>query len=327
VPARRIRVHVETFRPGESELQITREQLTSTLTSYSVDPENLDISFNDDPGKFEQQACDAEVIFAVRRPKSLAGASQLKWVQSISAGVEALLPLLKNDVLLTNASGVHREKGGEFILTSVLMLNYAIPKFITDKQEKRWLPRFESTLQGKRALLLGVGSIGGEGARLLKERGAVTIGVMRSRSVRPHVDKCAALSDLDTLLPEVDFLISSLPLTSETEGLMDQRRLDLLPKRAGIVSVGRAKVFDSDAVISKLKNGSLAGAVLDVFPTEPVPDDSPFWTTPNLIMTPHCSVDDHSVYMEQCLHIFAENISHYIAGKPMKNVVDPALGY
>ena len=324
---RRIHVHVENYRPGESGLWLEPETLEAALAARSLPRDRIDLSFNDDPSRTEDVASSAEVLFAVRRPKTLAFAGGLKWVQSVSAGVEALLPLLPAGAVLTNASGVHADKGGEFILTAVLMLNYAIPQFVDDKAARRWEPRFESPLKGKRATLLGVGAIGAEGARLLKLLGAFTVGVTRSGTPRPSIDKSAAVSELDRILPQTDFLVSSLPLTAETAGLMDRRRLDLLPHHAGIVNVGRAKVFDTDALLSKLHQGTLGGAVLDVFPVEPVPADSPVWNTPRLIMTPHCSVDDHAVYMDRCVAIFADNLERYLNGAALRNVVDAGRGY
>jgi len=248
-------------------------------------------------------------------------------VQSTSAGVEALLPLMPPGAVLTNASGVHREKGGEFILAAVLMLNYAIPRFASDKQHRRWAPRFESTVAGKRAMLLGVGAIGGEGARLLRLVGATTIGVTRSGGRREHVDRSVTFAAIDEFLPQTDFLVSSLPLTRETEGMIDRRRLDLLPRHAGVAIVGRAKVFDCDALLDKLADESLGGAVLDVFPEEPLPPQSRFWTAPNLVITPHCSVDDHAVYMDRCVALFSDNLGRYLSGAPLRNVVDPERGY
>jgi phosphoglycerate dehydrogenase-like enzyme len=132
---------------------------------------------------------------------------------------------------------------------------------------------------------------------------------------------------MDSVLPASDFLISSAPLTPLTEGMMGRKQLDLLPAHAGVVIVGRAKVFDCDALVAKLHEGSLAGAVLDVFPIEPLPENHPIWKTPNLIMTPHCSVDDHNVYLDRCLDIFHDNLVRYLDGKPLKNLVDSRLGY
>jgi phosphoglycerate dehydrogenase-like enzyme len=134
-------------------------------------------------------------------------------------------------------------------------------------------------------------------------------------------------AELDPVLPGTDFLVSSLPLTKETEAAIDRRRLDLLPRHAGVAIVGRAKVFDCEALLGKLSDESLGGAVLDVFPEEPLPPESPVWTAPNLIITPHCSVDDHAVYMDRCVAIFADNLGRYLAGTPLRNVVDPERGY
>jgi phosphoglycerate dehydrogenase-like enzyme len=323
----RILVHIENNPETEPGLRFTPGHLERVLSAHAGLRDRLSVTVNDDPARTADLAAGAEILFAVRRPKALAAARRLKWVQSISAGIEGLLPLLPPGAMLTNASGVHREKGGEFILAAVLMLNYAIPRFATDKEHRRWAPRFESTVKGKRAMLLGVGAIGGEGARLLRLVGATTIGVSRSGGPREHVDRSITFAEMDALLPQTDFLVSSLPLTSETAGLFDRRRLDLLPRHAGVVIVGRAKVFDCDALLAKLDDDTLAGAVLDVFPEEPVPPQSPFWTTPNLVMTPHCSVDDHAVYMDRCVEIFSDNLGRYLAGTPLRNLVDRERGY
>jgi phosphoglycerate dehydrogenase-like enzyme len=326
LPQAPIRIHVENNAETGPALRFTPEHLERILDRPGL-RERIAVTVNDDPGRAAEIAADAEIVFAVRKPKSLAFAKRLKWLQSISAGVESLLPLMPPGAVLTNASGVHREKGGEFILTAVLMLNYVIPRFAAEKERRRWAPRFESVVAGKRAMLLGVGAIGGEGARLLKLLGVTTIGVSRSGGQRAHLDRSITFAEMDDLLPQTDFLVSSLPLTRETEGLIDRRRLDLLPGHAGVVIVGRAKVFDCDALLAKLSNDTLGGAVLDVFPQEPLPAESPFWTAPNLVVTPHCSVDDHAVYMDRCVAIFSDNLGRYLAGAPLENRVDPERGY
>jgi len=118
-----------------------------------------------------------------------------------------------------------------------------------------------------------------------------------------------------------------LPLTPETNGLIGPAELDLLPKHAGVVNLGRGRVIDYDALRQKLQKGELSGAVLDVFYEEPLPADSPLWSTPNLILSPHCAVDDESVYVERCLDIFFGNLKRFLAGRPLENVVDTRLGY
>lgn len=109
--------------------------------------------------------------------------------------------------------------------------------------------------------------------------------------------------------------------------MIDRSRIRALPYGAGIVSVGRAPALDYDAIVDRLKDGSLSGAVLDVFPKEPIPKNSRFWRTPRLVITPHCSVDDHSTYIDRCLDIFLDNLERDIAGEKLRNLIDPSRGY
>jgi phosphoglycerate dehydrogenase-like enzyme len=322
-----LRVHFESDPTAAEALAVTPARLEAALAARPGLAQRIAASFNDDPARFAASAGDAEIVFTARKLDALAALPALKWVQSISAGVEGMLPHLPPQVTLTNASGVHGDKAAEFILASVLMLNYRIPRFVTDQQHRRWQPAFGGTVAGRTATLLGIGAIGQPAARLLKSFGMRIQAISRSGGERPDVDVSARFADMDALLPATDVLVASAPLTPETKGLVDRRRLDLLPRHAGIVIVGRAKVFDCDALVAKLHEGSLGGAVLDVFPTEPLPPADPIWSTPNLIMTPHCSVDDHGVYLERCLAIFADNLARYIDGSPLRNVVDHSRGY
>ena len=323
----KLRVHVENNPAADAAMTLAPGMFEAELARRPRLAGRLALTFNDDPDRFGSVAEDAEVVFAGRRFADASLLRRLRWVQSVSAGIEAFLPVLPPGVLLTNASGVHAEKGGEFILTAALMLNYGIPRFATDKEHRRWAPQFGPPIAGKTAVLLGVGAIGGEGARLLKLLGARTVGVSRSGGERPHLDRSLTLAEIDAALPQADFLISSLPLTPATAGLIDRHRLDLLPAGAGVVIVGRAKVFDCDALLARLADGSLGGAVLDVFPQEPLPADSPFWSAPNLVVTPHCSVDDHTVYLARCLTLFLDNLERYLAGERLLNLVDRDQGY
>jgi phosphoglycerate dehydrogenase-like enzyme len=132
---------------------------------------------------------------------------------------------------------------------------------------------------------------------------------------------------LQKALPQADFVLATLPLTGETRGLLGRAELDLLPPHAGVVNLGRGAVIDTDALADKLRRGELSGAVLDVFPEEPLPASSPLWATPNLIISPHCAVDDSTSYAERALDIFLGNLQRYMAGRRLVNVVDKQLGY
>ncbi len=272
---------------------------------------------------------DAEIVFIAHHHAGFFEQSwpKLRWVQSMSAGVEDLVKKLPPGVLLTNASGVHAEKGGEFILAAVLMLNFHIPSYASEKLERRWVRRFGPPLAGKRVTLLGTGAIGSGSVDHLVRLGAVVTGCNRSgEASHPGYAKVVRAEDIDALLPETDFLISSLPNTSETSGLIDRSRLGLLPDGAGVAVVGRSRVFDYAALEAELRSGRLA-AVLDVFDEEPLPASSSLWTCPNLIMTPHCSLDDHTVYLQACLDIFEDNLRRYASGSPLRGLVDRSRQY
>jgi phosphoglycerate dehydrogenase-like enzyme len=141
------------------------------------------------------------------------------------------------------------------------------------------------------------------------------------------VDACVTTDGLDAALVRTDILVSTAPLTPATRHLVDRRRLELLPRGAGVVLVGRAAVLDCDALAEMLTRGRLGGAVLDVFPEEPLPPGHPLWDCPRLVMTPHCGLDDHARYIDACLDIFCGNLARFAAGEPLVNVVDPARGY
>jgi phosphoglycerate dehydrogenase-like enzyme len=241
--------------------------------------------------------------------------------------VEKLAPLIPDGITLTNASGVHGPRGGEYGLTAVLMLNSRVPAFVTNQQAVRWEQIHTTPLKGKTLVLLGVGAIGGEVARLAKRFGMRVLGVTRSGKPHKSVDRMYRTKQLAQVLPKADFVLSTLPLTPETDGLVGRAELDLLPKHAGVVNLGRGRVMDYGALREKLQKGELAGAVLDVFDPEPLPADSPLWSTPNLIMSPHCAVDDESVYVERCLDIFFDNLKRFLADRSLENVVNTKLGY
>lgn len=308
-------------------LHITAESLAARCRSIGVD---VDIAVNTDPDRVGVAAEGVDVIFSNHKFDISAVKTRspsLKWVQVISAGVEAYLKTLPEDVVLTNASGVHADKGAEFILASVLMLNYRIPLFASRKVEATWKPVFESVSRGKVVTILGVGAIGSAAVPLLKQRGIHVIGVTSRGVTDAPVDECITLDVIDTVLSRTDFLISTLPLTPATEGRVGAAQLDLLPKGAGVVVVGRAKVMDYSAMTERLESGHLGGAVLDVFPVEPVAADDPIWAVPNLVITPHCSVDDHAGYIDRCMDIFVDNLKRFQAGEPMINVVSASKGY
>jgi phosphoglycerate dehydrogenase-like enzyme len=321
-----MRIHIINDRDPNAALGLSRERLEAELSLNSLAAADYEIS----EGASGAVPDDAEVVFTCVKPDVAALKSSmpsLRWVQVISAGVEAILPTLPDDVLLTNASGVHGDKGGEFVLAAALMLNYLIPGFVSDKAARRWQPVFATPARGKTVTLLGVGGIGREAARRLRQNGFHVTGVTRGGRADVDLDAVISVDHLDTVLASTDILASTLPLTPETQNVVDRRRLEMLPKHAGVVVVGRAAVVDYAVMAEMLSAGRLSGAVLDVFPEEPLPGSDALWDCPNLIMTPHCSVDDHATYMEGCLGIFIDNLKRFARGEMLRNQIDPQQGY
>lgn len=256
-------------------------------------------------------------------------APNLRWIHIIGAGIEPLLPLdwLPPSVTLTNNSGVHIEKIGEFATMTLLMLNCRMPEIAANQRERRWQPIFTTSISGKCIVVVGLGDMGGTAARQAKKLGLKVIGVRREPRAHRYVDEMLGLAHLAQALARADFLFVATPLTPETRNLIDRRALAAIKPGAGLVNVGRAGVVDYTAVAEALASGVLAGAVLDVFDPEPLPKSSPLWKVPNLIITPHCSSDDKEQYTPRTLDLVFRNMERFIQGKPLVNRVDPRLQY
>lgn len=323
-------IHIENDATGPEALQLTKTLLAARIAANPQLDGRFTLSENSDPQHVAAFLPAADIVWAGRKfplYQHIATAPKLGWVQVMSAGVESWLAQWPESVQLTNASGVHGDKGAEFILMAALMFNFRIPGFLQDQANRRWQPTFGGCARGKKVTLLGLGGIGAAAAALLTRQGYEVTGVTRSGKTTADVARCIAIDEIDAHLATTDVLISTLPLTPETDGLFSRARLAKLPAYAGVIIVGRARVFDYDALQEMLRTGQLGGAVLDVFPGEPLPADDALWQCPRLIITPHCSLDDHGTYLEGCLSLFLDNLQRYLAGEPLTNRVSRDKGY
>lgn len=249
----------------------------------------------------------------------------VKWVQSTWAGVEPLLdPSLRRDYVLTNARGVFGGLMSEFVFGYLLAHERKIFELAQAQQRREWMRFLTGTLRGKTIGLLGVGSIGAEVARTAKFFGMTVRGYTRSSEDCEFVDEYFHGDELLKFADKLDYLISILPNTKDTRKLVDADLLSALPPHCVFINVGRGSAVDESALISALENDKLAGAVLDVFEQEPLPQEHPFWTTKNLIMTFHTSAPS---FPEDIAGVFIENYRLYIEGKPLKYQVDFERGY
>lgn len=336
-----IRVHIknnhaapDTFPPtteGEEVFTITSERFHAVAERYPDVADRLDVCIDWDLDRFYESMRTAEVLVTWDLPtENLAElAPKLRWIHIIGAGVEHLNPMdwIPKGVTVVNNRGPHAAKGGEFALMAVLMLHNRIPAIIGNQGVARWESLYSTPIAGKTLVVVGVGNIGGAAARLCKRAGLRVIGVSRHGLPSADVDEMYAADAIDDVLPEADFLLMATPLTPETENLIDRRRQSLMKPGCGVINVGRAGTMDYEALMDNLERRHVAGAIIDVFDPEPLPQDSPLWRTRNLLVTPHVSADDGESYVAMTLELVFDNLRRYVAGEPLKNVVRPKLGY
>ena len=277
---------------------------------------------------------DYEVIYGNPAPAGVKSFSHLRWLCLDSAGADryvddALYP--NGDVVLTNSSGSYGITISEHILMVTLMLLRRMPTFQQAAQEHVWHgPLPTRSIYGSRITVLGTGDIGSAFARRAKALGAAHItGVRRTlQQTDPAFDRVVTFRDLEDVLPGTDILVSALPHTPETAGVISRRRIGLLPDGAILVNVGRGTAVDQEALMDALWSGHLAGAALDVMVPEPLPADHPMWSTPNLLLTPHISGNmSLGLTCDIDVDLFCEDLERFAQGLPLNRVVDRKKGY
>ena len=270
------------------------------------------------------------LVTSTSATKSLfpAEAPRLKVMFCTSAGLDPVpFASLPPGLQVLNNRGVHGPKAGEYGIMAVLMLANNIPALVTSQHAQHWNRMMSTVLAGRHVTVVGLGSLGGGVAERAAQFGLRVTGVRARPAPHPACERVVATEELDAVLPGTEFLVLACPLTEQTRNILDRRRIGLLPKGAGVVNIGRGGLVEQDALCDALDSGALSGAVLDVFVPEPVPPGHRLWTTPNLVMTPHVSSDDHLAYNARSLDIFLANIADFEAGRPMPNLFDRARGY
>jgi phosphoglycerate dehydrogenase-like enzyme len=275
----------------------------------------------------------AEVIFhwddrtaALRAAWPLA--ERLRWIHASGIGVEwTIFPeLLERDVALTNCRGVFDRTIPEYILGMMLALAKDLVGTLAAQREHRWVHRPVSALDGGRAVIVGSGSIGRATARMLRTMGLRVTLVARTDRDDPEFGAIVAAGQLREVVADADWVIVIAPLTAETRGLVDASVLKAMPPNARLINVGRGPVVDGAALVAALREGAIAGAALDVFDREPLPPEDPFWSMPNVIVSPHMAGDVHG-WLAWFTDSFLANLRRWQAGQALENVVDLRLGY
>ena len=338
---KKIKIHVKnnhwapgsfpTDAEGEKNFTITKSHFNQALQNFPEINEKIEIFFDWDEENFNSSMSNSDILIAWNFPTSNLKkiAPKLKWIHCISAGVEHLIPLdwMFDNLVLTNNSGVHSKKAGEYGLMSVLMLQNHIPKIITNQKNKKFISLFSNPIAGKKVVVVGTGSLGSSMIKLIASLGANIIGINKKGGMVEGCSKVIKIDEIDTVLPIADILYLALPETPETKNLINRKRLDLLKPSCGIVNIGRQSAMDYESLCEKLNKKEIAGAILDVFDTEPIENSSKLWNTPNLIITPHVSSDDNGSYVKLTLDLFVKNLKLFILNKELVNQIDKKLGY
>ena len=338
---KKIKIHIrnnhwkEGFLPcdpeGEKHSTITSEEFEKGLSQYSEIKDKIEYLVDWDEDHYLSSMKEADVLLGWQFPtKNIREiAPNLKWIHVTSAGVNHLSPFdwMKNNLILTNSSGVHSKKAGEFGLMSILMLQNQMTKIVTNQKNKEFVTLLSKPIKGFKVVVVGTGSLGGSMIKHISKLGAEVIGVNRKGNDVEGCSKVITFDKLDEVLPSADFLYLAVPETEETKGLINKTRLDSLKSTCGIVNIGRHSVLDYKTLRIKLEKNEIAGAILDVFSHEPIRKDSYLWDTPNLIITPHISSDSQGNYIEMVLKIFFKNLKLFLEKKELINQIDRKLGY
>lgn len=274
----------------------------------------------------------AQVILGNVPAAMLHGSPALEWLQTNSAGVEPYIQpgVLAGDTLLTNATGAYGLAIAEHMLGMLLELFKKLELYRDAQKSGAWQSQGAvKAVYGSTVLVLGMGDIGGEFAARCKALGAKVIGVRRSpRPCPEYADEVHLLEDLDSLLPQADVVAITLPGTDATRGLMSRERLAKMKEGAVLLNVGRGFIVDTEALCDALERGQLSGAGVDVTDPEPLPPTHRLWNIPTAVVTPHISGFYHlRETHERIVGIFLENLRHFQAGEPLRNLVDFATGY
>jgi phosphoglycerate dehydrogenase-like enzyme len=284
------------------------------------------------PEIWRNHIADAEVIAGWKADMSVSiDASEVKWIQTWSAGVNALPleNLEQMNVQITTANGVHAYPISETIFALMLALTRKVDTYIKQQQTKTWHhAHMKQEIHEKTIGIIGVGKIGKETAKIAKAFGMTVLGMRHSNKSEEFVDEMFTQKQLNDLLPRCDYIVVTLPLTQETRYMFGKKEFMLMKRSAFFINIGRGNLVIQNDLVQALMDKEIAGAGLDVFETEPLPENSPLWELENVIITPHTS-GNTEFYDQRLIHdIFMPNLKNYLNGKkPSTNLLDYKKGY
>jgi glyoxylate/hydroxypyruvate reductase A len=308
-----------------------------TILVYHTDPKYLDllrapksravVRAAVTPSEAAELIADAEILYAWKfPPHCYAKATRLRWLQVMGAGVDwALVPELPQNVVVTRAPGIFGPWMAEYVVGWCAWVTQRVETYREAQRKRRWLDHvLPDRLLGKTLTIVGMGDIGRDIARAARALGMRVVGVSRSGRLVREAERVYKVGQLGRALAEADFVVILLPLTPETAGLIGADALAAMKPTAWLLNIARGAVLDEAALLAALEQKRIAGAVLDVFATEPLPPHHPFWRLENLVITPHISGPSTP---EEIAPVFNDNLARYLAGRPLRHIVDRKRGY
>jgi phosphoglycerate dehydrogenase-like enzyme len=272
----------------------------------------------------------------------LVRAPHLAWVHSATSGVErALTPAARaRDIVVTNARGVFSRPIAEHVLLMILAVSRHLPELLELQRERTWQPLEGRELRELTVGIVGYGSLGRSVASLASAFGARVIALRRRPDAggspvadeddgfpfEPRVERVVGPDGLHELLAASDIVVLAAPLTPATEGMIDEAAVGAMKRESWLINVARGRLIDDTALIRALRENRIGGAALDTFRDEPLPQASPYWELPNVILTPHTAWSSARV-LDRSIDLFCDNLVRFSRGEPLRNVVDPAAGY
>ncbi len=313
--------------PQNAERQKWAKHIHDELPVYSVVLPKTDEEVN-------THLSDTDAVYGWVSPEQLPLAKKLRWLQSPAAGPSPGFyypAMIEHPVVVCNMRGIYNDHIAQHIMMFMLALARGLPDYMDAQRKSIWDNNARKSgyvdLAEATALIVGVGGIGHETARLCAEFGMKVLGVdARWEYDVPFVEKHEP-AELDSLIPQADFVIVTTPHTPETEGMWHKNRFALMKSSAYFINIGRGKTTKLADLIEALEQGTIAGCGLDVFEVEPLPAESPLWQMSNVLITPHIAVKDAENISERHFEVFLENARRFAEGKPLQNVVDKAAWY
>ena len=287
------------------------------------------IEMCDSSEDLESRIEGAEVVATLELSAgAVARAKDLRWVHTWSAGVDNIVPpgLDKTDAIYTCGKGNGGVTMAEWAMMLMLMWCKRATYYLAAHEDRRWEPIPHGELGGQVVGIIGLGHSGADLARKCQAFDMTVLGVRRSSTPCEHVDEMFGLDNIREMLARSDYVVVTTPITEHTRGMIGEPEFRAMKPGAYFIVTSRGGVADTDALLRALREGWIAGAGLDAHEIEPVPPDSPFWSIPNVFISPHCS-STGTAQAARGAEIFVDNLRRYVAGKPLNNVVDLGLGY